>query len=133
MREAKKYALGYHLTALYELLWQRYQSLTTISGISFAIGGIVLSTTETLIKNELLAAGGLVLLLLVALISLGRHLYLIRDGIKTMSEHIRELSDADWNSPLEEKEYRADWWPETLFICLVVGVTIYGLSLVRCL
>lgn len=130
MRTAKKFSLGYKIEALQQLILQRFQALTTISSISFAVAGIVISVRSDLVKNECLAVLAIVLFLCVALISLGRHLYLIRSDINAISKKIKELPNEDWNKPLLEKEFRADWWPETLYIFFVLGVLMFGLSFI---
>lgn len=130
MRTAKKFSLGHKIEALQQLILQRFQALTTISLISFAVAGIVISVRSDLVKNECLAVLAIVLFLCVALISLGRHLYLIRSDINAISKKINELPNEDWNKPLLEKEFRADWWPETLYVFFVLGVLMFGLSFV---
>jgi hypothetical protein len=129
IREAKKFSMGYKIEALQQLILQRFQALTTISSISFAVAGIVISMRGDLIKNECLAVLSAGLFLVIAMVSLGRHLYLIRDDINTIAGKIRNLPDEDWDRPLPEKQFRADWWPETLYVLLVVGVVMFILSL----
>lgn len=116
------------ISALQHLILQRFQALTMISSISFAVAGIVISVRSDLIKNETLAFLSVGLFITIALVSLGRHLYLIRDDIKAISQKIKDLPDADWSQPPEEKEFKADWWPETLYMFLIVGVVLFGLS-----
>lgn len=129
IQEAKKFSMGHKIEALQQLILQRFQALTTISSISFAVAGIVISMRGDLVKNEYLAVLSAGLFLTVALVSLGRHLYLIRDDINVIAGKIRNLPDEDWSHPLPEKQFRADWWPETLYILLVVGVLMFVLSL----
>lgn len=129
MREAKKFSMGHKIEALQQLILQRFLALTTISSISFAVAGIAISMRDDLIKNECLAVLSAGLFLVIALVSLGRHLYLIREDINVIAGKIRDLPDEDWSHPLPEKQFRADWWPETLYVFLVVGVLMFVLSL----
>ncbi len=128
MREAKKFSLEMKISALQQLILQRFQALTTISSISFAVAGIIISVRSDLIKNEFLAFLSAGLFIIIALISLGRHLWLIRSDINAIAKKIKNLPDEDWSRPLTEKEFKADWWPETLYVLLVVGVFLFGLS-----
>lgn len=128
VREVKKFSLELKVNALQQLILQRFQALTTISAISFAVAGIVISVRSDLIKNEVLAFLSAGLFIAIALVGFGRHLYLIRDDTKAISQKIKDLPGADWTQPLEEKEFKADWWPETLYIILVIGVLLFGLS-----
>ncbi|MEI8337910.1 MAG: hypothetical protein WCF92_02040 [bacterium] len=130
-REAKKFSLGYKIEALQQLVIQRYQSLTTISAISLAIVGIVLSSQGNLIENRTLAfvSGGI--FICTAFVSLGRYLYLIRDDINGIVKKIKELPNKDWSKPLEEEEFKADYWPETLYVCLILGVLLFVLSIIH--
>ena len=129
MREAKKFSMGYKIEAIQQLILQRFQALTTISSISFAVAGIVISMRGDLVKNECLAVLSVVLFLVIALVSLGRHLFLIRDDINTIAGKIRDLPGEDWGRPLPEKQFKSDWWPETLYTALVIGVLMFALSL----
>src|ERR1700690_3182218 len=122
--EAKKVSLGHKIEALQQLILLRYQALTTISGISFAVVGVFISIRGTVIHNWQLALVSLILLTLVALVSLGRYLYLIRDDIKGITQKIKELPKEDWSKPLKEKVFKADFWPESLYIFLVIGILL---------
>jgi len=128
INEAKKFSLELKINALQELILQRFQALTTISSISFAVAGIIISVRSDLIHNERLAFFSAGLFMIIALASLGRHLYLIRSDIKGIAQKIKGLHGADWSKPLEEKEFKADWWPETLYGLLVVSVFLFVLS-----
>ena len=130
MRAAKKFSMGHKIEALQQLILQRFQALTTISSISFAVAGIVISVKSDLVKEQRLAIFATTLFLLIAIISLGRHLYLIRSDINAISKKIKELPNENWDRPLQEKEFKADWWPETLYTLFVVGVLMFGLSLI---
>lgn len=125
---AKKLSLELKANALQQLILQRFQVLTIISSISFGVAGIVISLRSDLIKNEGLAFFSAGLFILIALVSLGRHLYLIRSDIKTIAKKIKDLPEEDWSRSLEEKEFKADWWPETLYALLIVGIILFGLS-----
>ncbi|KKQ91139.1 MAG: hypothetical protein UT17_C0017G0012 [Candidatus Woesebacteria bacterium GW2011_GWB1_39_10] len=131
MKEAKKFSLGFKIEALQQLVLQRFQALTTISAISFAVSGIVISSDNSLIHNKLLALFSATLFIFIALVSLGRHLYLLREGIDSISQKIKNFSGEDWSKPLKEKSFEADWWPETLYIFLIVGVLLFGISLIE--
>lgn len=128
MRKAKKFSLEMKISALQGLILQRFQALTTISSISFAVAGIIISVRSDLIHNKQLTFLSAGLFLLIALISLGRHLCLIRSDIKGIAKKIKDLPESDWSKPLEEKEFKADWWPETLFGLLIISVMLFGLS-----
>jgi hypothetical protein len=128
IREAKKFSLELKVNALHELILQRFQALTTISSISFAVAGIIISVRSDLIRNKQLAFFSAGLFIVIALASLGRHLYLIRSDIKGITQRIKDLPGADWSKPLEEKEFKADWWPETLYGLLVVSIVLFALS-----
>lgn len=130
MRDAKKFSLGHKIEALQQLILQRFQALTTISSISFAVAGVVSSVRSDLIKNQCLAIISVGLFLLIALIGLGRHLYLIRSDINAIAEKIKKLPDEDWNQSLPEKEFKADWWPETLYVLFVISVVFFVLALI---
>lgn len=127
---AKKMALQNNISALQQLVLQRFQALIALSSIAFAVTGVVMSVRSDLIQNPVLSISAAILFVCVALVGVGRHLYLIRDDIEDISRRIRELPDADWNQPLKEKEFKADWWPETLYGLLVLGVLLFGLSLI---
>lgn len=128
IREAKKFSLEMKISALQQLILQRFQALTTISSISFAVAGITISVRSDLIRNEQLAFFSAGLFIFIALISLGRHLFLIRSDIKGIAQKIKDLPDANWNRPLEEQEFKADWWPETLYGFLVIGIILFAVS-----
>ncbi|MGC9603193.1 MAG: hypothetical protein ABSF47_01835 [Minisyncoccia bacterium] len=126
---AKKFSLGKKIDVLYQLILLRYQSLTTISSISFAVVGVSLAVRSELIKNEHLALLSFLLLASTALVSLGRHLFLLRDDIAAITQKIKDLPSLDWSSRSEGKDFEADWWPEILYVTLVIGVVLFGLSL----
>lgn len=128
IKEAKKFSLEMKISALQQLILQRFQALTMISSISFAIAGIIISVRNDLIQNEKLAFFSVGLFILIAITSFGRHLYLIRSDIKAIAKKIKDLPNEDWSKPLEEKEFKADWWPETLYTLLIVGIILFGLS-----
>ncbi|HEY4512768.1 MAG TPA: hypothetical protein VJH63_03915 [Candidatus Paceibacterota bacterium] len=130
MLEAKRFSLGYKIESLQQLILQRFQALTTISSIAFAISGIIISIRSDLILNETLAMIAAASFALIALISLGRHLYLIRKDIEGISDRIRDLSEENWGKQLNEKIFKADWWPEVLYLFLVAGVVLFGLSII---
>ena len=54
-REAKKFSLEFKVNALQQLILQRFQALTIISSIGFAVAGIIISVRGDLIQNEKLA------------------------------------------------------------------------------
>jgi len=128
IKEAKKLSLEKKIDALQHLILQRYQALITISSISFAVIAITFTIKSELIQNKFLALLSLVLLILIALVSLGRHLYLLRDDINSIAKKIKDLPEEDWSRPLEEKGFKADWWPETLYILLIISILLFGLS-----
>ena len=130
MQEAKKFSLQTKINVLQQLVLQRFQSLTTISAISFAVVGILISTKSDFIENQTLAISSFLLLVVVALVSLGRHLFLVRSDIEAIARKIKELPDQDWSVPLKKKEFRADYWPETLYVALILGILLFSISLI---
>ena len=130
IEEAKKFSLEMKSSALMQLILQRFQTLTIISAISFAVFGITISTKDELIKNTnlIFVAGGL--FILIAFVSLGRYLFIVRSNINKLGQKIKSLPDEDWNKPLPEKNFKNDWWPETLFILLIISFLLFGLSFV---
>src|SRR3989344_1158083 len=131
IQEAKKFSLSFRMQALMDLILQRFQALTTISSIAFAVSGIVISFRSEWIHNYLLASIAIFLFILTALTSLGRHLYLIRSDINTISQKIKDLPNEDWDKPLKEKDFEADWWPEILYLVLVLAIILFGFSLIN--
>src|SRR3989344_733104 len=130
-QEAKKFSLGFRMQALMDLIIQRFQALTTISTIAFAVAGIVISLRSDWIHNYVLASLAIFLFILTALVSLGRHLYLIRNDINTISQKIKDLPNEDWDQPLKEKDFEADWWPEVLYLILVLAIILFSFSLLN--
>lgn len=128
IEEAKKISLEFKAQTLQQLILQRYQALTIISSISFATAGIVISIGNDFIQSLILAFISAALFVLIALVSFGRYLYLIRSDIKAISQKIRDLPQEDWRQPFKEREFKADWWPETLYILLIVSVLLFGFS-----
>lgn len=127
--EAKKFSLGHKITALQQLILLRYQALTTISGIGFAVVGVFISVRGDVIHNWTLTLSSFTLLIFISLTSLGRYLYLLRDDINGITRKIRELPKEDWSKPLKEKGFAADFWPESLYILLIIGVLLFIFSL----
>ena len=132
IREAKKFSLSFKTQAIQGLILVRYRSLTIISSICFALVGvfIALSFGGQLIENTILAYLSFGLLILLALISLGRYLYLIRDDIDDISKQIKNLPNEDWSKPLNIDKPKQDYWPEALFIFLIISIILFVLSLV---
>lgn len=129
MQGAKRMSLDKKIDALQQLILQRFQALVAISSIAFAVSGVIISVRSDLIVRPSLAILATSLFIAVALLGLGRHLFLLRDDINGISKRIKELPHEDWSRPLEEKEFTADWWPEILYICLIIGVILFGLAL----
>jgi len=130
LKEAKKFSLTFKAQALQALIFERYRSLTIISSISFALVGvfIALSFEKQFIKNVTLAYSSFGLFILIALVSLGRYLYLIRDDIKDISSQIKELPNEDWSKPLEVKKPKEDFWLEIFYILLIISIVLFVLS-----
>jgi len=128
IHRAKKFSLAMKISALQQLILQRFQALTTVSSISFAVAGIIISVRSDLIRHEKQAFFSAGLFIAIAIVSFGRHLYLIRSDIKALAKKVKELPNEDWDKPLEEKEFKADWWPETLYMLMVVGIILFVLS-----
>jgi len=132
LREAKDLSLKFKAQAMQGLIFERYRSLTMISSISFAIVGVltVLSLGGNLIRNVILAYLSFILLILISLFSLGRYLYVIRDDIKDISKQIEELPNKDWGKVLRAEKPKEDYWPETLYILLIISIVLFVLSLI---
>ena len=132
LKEAKKFSLTVKAQAMQALILERYRSLTIISSIGFALVGvfIALSFEGQFIKNIILAYLSFGLLILTALISLGRYLYIIRDDIKDISKQIKELPKEDWSKPLKVEKPKEDYWPEIFYILLIISIVLFVLSLV---
>ena len=130
MMGAKRVSLEKKIDALQQLILQRFQALVAISSIAFAVSGVVISVRGDLIRHSLLAITAAGLFVVIALAGLGRHLFLLRDDIRGISKRIAELPREDWSKPLEEKEFKADLWPETLYGLLILGVILFALSLI---
>ena len=92
---------------------------------------ISFSFKEQFIKNIILAYLSFGSLILIALLSLGRYLYLIRDDIKDISKQIEELPNMNWSKSLKIKKPKRDYWPEILYTWLVVSIVLFILSLVN--
>lgn len=122
-------SLEIKIDALKQLILQRFQSLIAISSIAFVVAGVVLSTGNDLIHNQALALTSTVLFVFIALTGMARFLYIVRSDIKAISNEIEEFASIDWSKPPEEKKFKADYWPETLFCLLVLGVILFGISL----
>ncbi|MFA6097639.1 MAG: hypothetical protein WC788_08525 [Candidatus Paceibacterota bacterium] len=131
MMEAKKFSLQFKIDALQQLILLRYQSLITISSISFAVIGLTITLKSEYIKNQILAYLALVLFVVIAFISLGRYLYLLRRDIDGIAQKIEKLPDEDRSQSLEKKEFKVDYWPEALYMCLVISAILFVLSLVN--
>jgi drug/metabolite transporter (DMT)-like permease len=129
MDEAKKVSLGHKIEALQQLILLRYQALTTISGIGFAVIGIFISIKSGSIQDWPMTLASFVLLTLIAIVSLGRYLVLVRKDINGITQKIKDLPKEDWSEPLEEKDFTADYWPESLYALLVIGIIIFAISL----
>lgn len=132
IKEAKKLSLTFKAQAVQGLILERYRSLTIVSSISFVFVGVFmsLSVEKQIMKNIVLAYLSFGLLILIALLSLGRYLYLIRDDIKNISEQIKVLPQEDWSKPLKVKKPKQDYWPEILYIFLIISVALFILSLI---
>ncbi|MBD3359805.1 MAG: hypothetical protein GF365_03825 [Candidatus Buchananbacteria bacterium] len=128
IKNAKIFSFEHKIIALQQLILQRYNSLITLSSISFALSGLIISIKGELISNYILALHSLFIFILVAIISFSRYLYLIRIDIKGIYNRIKQLPDENWNKPLKENKFKADWWPEILFVLFVVGLFLFGLS-----
>lgn len=132
IKEDKKFLLNFYATSGQQLILQRFQSLTTISAVGFAVAGVVISVRPELILNIKLALISLSLLILAALISLGRHLYLLRTDISGIVGGINKLKNDQWPiKSIKEKDFKPDYWPEILFFVLIIGVVFFILSLLN--
>jgi len=129
-KEGRKFSLEFKANALQQLILQRFQSLTTLSFISFAVVGLVISIKGELIQRNSLAIISIFLLLLVAFVSFGRYLYIVRSDIKKIAQKIEDLQTNSQGGPIKKNGFKADWWPETLYVLLIVGIVLFTLSLI---
>jgi hypothetical protein len=131
IKSAKKFALEYKINSLIQVILLRYQSLTILSTICFAIVGVLLSIRPELFTNYYLAYTSCFVLVSIALVSFGRFLYLCRKDANATALSIKELPDVDWSKPLPEKDFKIDNWPETLFGLLVLTIIMAIISMLK--
>lgn len=131
IQEAKKEMLRNYISIFNGLIFERYRVLSMISAIAFAFLGISISfLNNNLLKSKFLALLSVAIIIVVALVSLGKYIFLYRKEIKKISQRIRELPTKNLTQPLETKKYKQDYWVEILYVFLVLAVLIFILSLV---
>lgn len=128
INEGKRFSLENKINLAQELILERYKVLVLINSIAFVVVGILV-VNSAIIQTIYLAYSSFVILLLVALISLGRYLWQLRADIHGLYHEIMKLPEEDWTKPLERDEFKLDYWPEFLYAFLVIGVLLFILSL----
>ena len=116
----KKELFTYRITILKDLILQRYQSLVTLSTISFAISGLFVALNKDLIKHEIFVNVILFALITISLISFSRYLFLIRDDINIIYKKIDNSPKEDLSTPTAETKFSPDYWPESLFSMIII-------------
>jgi len=119
IREAKKFSLETKINAVQQLILKRYESLTILSSIAFAIAGIIMSDQQILFPNLRIS---LEIFVFVSLVSFTRFLFLIRSDVNGIWKQINELPEEDWSKSLKEDQFDLDYWPEVLFFLFAIGV-----------
>lgn len=135
--EAERVSFEYKVNALQRLVFERFRSLTIIATVCFAVIGISLSFADKLIKNYCLSKISFGLALVIAFVSLGRYLFLIRSDISEITQRINKMRELKWLDYLkwvrertQEKEFRADYWPEGLYAGLVISVILFLVAII---
>ncbi len=131
--EAKKFALKHRIQSVNTLIIERLKSLSIISAIAFTLVGISISINPAIFKNVNFAYISFVLLILIALISLGKYLCDTRSEINALIQDIKQLETEDWNRPVERKEQGdkiLDPLPEIFFGFLVFAIILFIISLI---
>jgi len=131
IRDAKKFALEYKINALMQIILLRYESLTTLSTTCFTVVGILLAIRPELFANRLLSYVSCFIFIIIAFISFGRFLYLTRKDAEATALSIKELPDADWTKPLSENGFSIDYYPEILFVLLIVTILLTAISMIN--
>lgn len=131
IQEAKKEMLRNYNSVLNELIFERYRILSVISAIAFALLGISIpSFNDSLMKSKSLALLSIAIIIGVALIGLGRYIFLTRKDIEKISQKEKESQTKDLTQPLKIKKCNQDYWVEILYIFLIIAILIFILSFV---
>jgi len=120
LKEIKKELFNHRITILKDLILQRYQSLVTLSTISFAISGLFIALNKELIKHDTFVNIILFILVTISLVSFSRYLFLIRDDINIIYKKIDNSPKEDLNLTEKEIKFSPDYWPEALFISIII-------------
>ena len=133
--DAERTSFDFKTNALQELIFERFRSLTMIATVCFAVIGIFLSFSYKSINNHYLAVASFILALLIAFISMGRYLFLIRSDIDSITGSIKQMRELKWLDYIKwvkenrDKEgFKADYWPESLYVGLIVSVLLFLFS-----
>ena len=79
------------------------------------------------IKNPIFAKLSLIFLAVIALFSLGKYLRDTRGEIYSSGDYIKELTSG--KERREIKDFKLDYWPEALYIFLILAIFLFFLSL----
>lgn len=113
-----------------QLIFFRYQILTTVSGIASAFAGLIITSTNKAL-NPILAGFATAILLGTTLASLWICLNHGRKDIKMLHAKIEEVPNLNiWQQSKVANPKLFGYWPEILFAFLVVGIFLFTLSLV---
>jgi len=103
---------------------ERYRSLSVISAISFAFLGIMATLRgNDLIKTKLLLHVSLILLVSIAIFSLGGYIFLTRKEIDKLTKELES------ESVKQEQKANNNYYIEILFAFLILSMVIFILSL----
>ncbi len=133
--DAERASFDFKTSALQELIFERFRSLTMIATVCFAVIGISLSFSEKFISNHYLAGASFVLAIFIAFISIGRYLFLVRSDIKDITKRINKMRELKWLDYIkwakenqDKKGFKADFWPELLYVGLIISVLLFLFS-----
>ena len=136
--DAERASFNFKTSALQELIFERFRSLTMIATVCFAVIGISLSFSEKFISNHYLATVSFILAILIAFISMGRYLFLIRSDIEDITERIKKMRESKWLDYIKwakknqnEEGFKADFWPELLYVGLIISVLLFLFSILE--
>ncbi len=108
-------------TSLTQAIVLRYESLTIISGLATTLIGLA-AITNTENVNKCFLATSLLAATLTTFTALGRYIFLTRQDIKKLARMIQDELPRD-------KKFSQDYWPEVLYICFIMSVILFLLSL----
>ncbi len=113
-----------------ELIFFRFQTLSTISGLATAFGGLILTSTNV-IKNTHLAIIAVCVLLVTTLLSLWVYISNGRIYSDYLGKKIQEARTIKMfqESDIKEPELSGEW-PERFFFLFVFGIFLFVLAFV---